>query len=119
MPKSFIVQLKCALDIRQRGGKTFSRARVHSKRLAASSLLGQYLHTLPGQQYQVAQSGAKVEDRSMLNVQVATELRRGLENLVRRHSCPVQTRRVARGCPLLDVIGHPLTSREDGKFIGS
>lgn len=35
-----------------------------------------------------------------------------------RHSCRTQTRYIARGCPLLDVIGQPLTSTTDGKFIG-
>ena len=29
-----------------------------------------------------------------------------------------QTRYIARGCPLLDVIGRSLTSMVDGKFIG-
>lgn len=30
----------------------------------------------------------------------------------------IQTQYIAEGCPLLDVIGHPLTSTPDGKFIG-
>lgn len=44
--------------------------------------------------------------------------RRRPEDLLWRHSCRTQTRYIARGCPLLDVIGRSLTSTVDGKFIG-
>lgn len=72
--------------------------------------------------YQVAQSArAKVGGSMLKTWSVAPESRALLRedlSLVWRHSCRAQTRYIARGCPLLDVIGHPLTSTTDGKFIG-
>lgn len=63
-------------------------------------------------------TGSSWEEGSMPKlVRDASELRGG-----RRISfgdiCAAQTRYIARGCPLLDVIGHSLTSTVDGKFIG-
>lgn len=92
-----------------KGGKTFVRA---LEALGARSLLGRSrngnirLH--------------KAEPRLKINV----EMCRSCPSYdVARASCletfvPIQTRYIARGCPLLDVIGHPLTSTTDGKSIG-
>lgn len=80
-------------------------------------------------QYRVAQSRRGSSGGSMLKltrslarwfagwrVQVTETATGG--SLLWRHSCAAQTRYIARGCPLLDVIGRSLTSTVDGKFIG-
>lgn len=106
--------LSATSDIRQRGG-----TRAHEPAVSASpSSFDRRLD----RRYQVAQSArAKVGGSMLKTWSVAPESRALLRedlSLVWRHSCRAQTRYIARGCPLLDVIGHPLTSTTDGKFIG-
>lgn len=103
---------------RQRGGKTGRYVRTNPLHTvsASPSSFGRRLD----RRYQVAQSArAKVGGSMLKTCRSRPSHERCFEDLsVWRHSCHTQTRYIARGCPLLDVIGHPLTSTTDGKFIG-
>lgn len=111
--------LSATSDIRQRGGKN---ARTRTRSTPFPRVPPFSFDRRLDRRYQVAQSArAKVGGSMLKTWSVAPESRALLRedlSLVWRHSCRAQTRYIARGCPLLDVIGHPLTSTTDGKFIG-